>query len=70
VRSREQRCNVFLYNLIKIFGTTWAQDRISQNFLSNFSNLEIIKAKEILKQISLKGDINYCNNHKLPIFDG
>ncbi len=32
-------------------------------------NLQINKAKStFLKQISLKSDINYCNNHKIPIF--
>jgi len=32
-------------------------------------NLQINKAKStFLKQISLKSDINYCNNYKIPIF--
>ncbi len=32
-------------------------------------NLEIIYAYKVLfKQISLKGDVNYCINHKVPIF--
>ena len=41
------------------------------NIFHNFKpkNLQIIKTKStFLRQISLKGDINYCNNHKIPIF--
>jgi len=51
----------------------------SQNFLSKFIRffitlglkiLRLLRLKVVLKHLLLKGDINYCNNHKLPIFHG
>jgi hypothetical protein len=49
----------------------------SQNFLGQFVRffvtlglkiMRIFRLKVFLKQMSLKGDVNFCINHKEPIF--
>jgi len=49
----------------------------SQNFLVKFIRflatlglkiLRLLRLKVVLMQISLIGNVNYCNNQKLPIF--
>ncbi len=49
----------------------------SQNFLQKFviffvtfglQSWDYLGLKYVLRQISLKGDVNYCINHKVPFF--